>query len=203
MKRPDRKSYDLNDIFECVKFIRDNEQYVDYLEERDSNKVGIDVDEELIHAFKKRLKDYDRDSLIKWIKGDKSEYSQGLIGIAKDKTIPITKTVDPSFDLEDAINVLRESNKKIYLGGSDSPSQYLYINIKNNNNLSDLQKMDVAEALDIEMKKFKEEIITEIDKMLDNLNLRKKALIGMRELSLSNEAQIFSYNNIKSLILSK
>lgn len=41
MKRPNKKDYDFNDIFECVQFIRDNERYIDYLEERDKKLVEI------------------------------------------------------------------------------------------------------------------------------------------------------------------
>lgn len=86
------------------------------------------------------------------------------------------------------VNEIENNPKSPYYGGNDKPKSDPVIEFK---------------SVDEEMKKFKAEIITEIDRMLDNLNLRKRALIGMRELSLSNEAQIFSYNNIKSLILSK
>lgn len=46
MKRPNRKHYDLNDIFECVKYIKDNESYIDYLETRDKKLTELEAKDE-------------------------------------------------------------------------------------------------------------------------------------------------------------
>lgn len=52
------------------------------------------------------------------------ESSQGLVGMAKGNSMPITNVVEPSFDLQDVIDTLNESNP--YFGSSSGKCMQFY-----------------------------------------------------------------------------